>query len=40
MRAVLDSKPGLVLRMLWLAVQLVAVYWLGGGGRIFFYQGF
>ena len=28
------------LRLLWVAVQLLLVYWLGERGALFFYQGF
>jgi len=29
-----------VLRLLWVVVQLLLVYWLGESGAQFFYQGF
>jgi hypothetical protein len=28
------------LRLLWVVVQLLLVYWLGESGTLFFYQGF
>jgi hypothetical protein len=30
----------LLLRILWIAVQLILVFWLGKKGQMFFYQGF
>lgn len=35
-----DSATGIALRILWLGIQFVLVYWLADKGLTFFYQGF
>jgi hypothetical protein len=32
--------PGLALRVCWIAARLIAVFYLGQQGAMFFYQGF
>lgn len=29
-----------VVRVFWIVVRLIAVYWMGEQGQVFFYQGF
>jgi hypothetical protein len=38
----IDGVPAwqFVLRVVWVAIQLILVYWLGDRGALFFYQGF
>ncbi|HVX63501.1 MAG TPA: hypothetical protein VHC19_22965 [Pirellulales bacterium] len=43
-RLISDADPipawRFVLRLVWVVVQLLLVYWLGESGTTFFYQGF
>ena len=34
------STGKLLLRVLWIVVELICVYWIAAQGQLFFYQGF
>ncbi len=36
----MDSRTRLLTRALWIALRLIAVFYLGNAGAKFFYQGF
>jgi hypothetical protein len=36
----MDNRIGLLTRALWIALRLIAVFYLGQAGERFFYQGF